>query len=90
MAAKAIQRSMLDAFRREWVCGHLDYQRAAEALEAARRDAASKRAAAIDPIADDAVRSADAVVEEAHRRLGEIEAILAEVFDRFCGLAHAR
>jgi hypothetical protein len=73
----------LDAFRREWVSGHLDYQRQAEALEHARRTAAGIRKASVRPDADE-LRSAEQRIEEAHRRLSEIASLLGMQFDRFC------
>ncbi|HZU85202.1 MAG TPA: hypothetical protein VE987_19855 [Polyangiaceae bacterium] len=86
MAANAISNDF-DGFRREWVLGHLDHQRAADALESARRIAAATRAAA-GAVADPAeVRRAEQRVQEALRRLAEIESILAGQFDRFCGLS---
>jgi hypothetical protein len=85
MSYRVAQPAVLDAFRGEWVRGHLDYQRAADALEAARR--AAGQMGATDPERDraEAVR-AEQDVEKAGRRLAEIEAMLARQFDRFCGV----
>jgi hypothetical protein len=77
--------SPLDTFRSEWVCGHLDYQRAADELEATRQVARQLRIA--EGISNDEVRRAEEDVENARRRLSEVGAILAERFDRFCGVA---
>lgn len=83
MSANVVRCSVLDTFRSEWVRGHLDYQRASDALEAAQQVAAELRAAtALD---DEAVRRAERNVEDARRRVSEVEARLAAHFDRFCG-----
>lgn len=37
MPYRAGHPTVLETFRGEWIRGHLDYQRAADALEAARR-----------------------------------------------------
>jgi hypothetical protein len=73
----------LDAFRREWVSGHLDYQRAADALELARRMAAAicKGTDRADP---DELHRAEQRIEEARRRLSDIASFLGMQFDRFC------
>ncbi len=83
MSVAAIRLTELDTFRSEWVYGHLDHQRASEALEAARRSCARLRAAANGAV-DDAARCAEEAVELAVRRVSEVEARLAEQFDRFC------
>lgn len=87
MPHNTAKHNMLDMFRGEWVRGHLDYQRAVEALEAARH--AAGKARTIDERAHDSeeARSAEQNVERAGRRLAEIEAALAAQFDRFCGVA---
>jgi hypothetical protein len=72
------------AFRREWVSGHLDYQRAAEALEAARRNAEGVSRASSSGDDSEEARLAREHVEEARRRLANIEVRLAQQFDRFC------
>jgi hypothetical protein len=78
--------SVLDSFRGEWVRGHLDYQRAADALEAAQR-AAGQMGSSADCASDrEEARRAEQDVEQAGRRLAEIEAVLARQFDRFCGV----
>jgi hypothetical protein len=78
--------SVLDSFRGEWVRGHLDYQRAADALEAARL-AAGQVGSSSDCAPDhEEARRAEQNVEKAGRRLAEIEAVLARQFDRFCGV----
>jgi hypothetical protein len=83
MSANVVRCSVLDTFRGEWVRGHLDYQRAADALEAAQQVAAELRAAtALD---DETIRRAERNVEDARRRVSEVEARLASHFDRFCG-----
>jgi hypothetical protein len=83
MPVAAIRFTELDTFRSEWVCGHLDHQRASDALKAARESCARLRAAA-DAAADEAARCAEEAVELAVRRLLEVEARLAAQFDRFC------
>ena len=88
MSAYAGRTTTLDSYRTEWVSGHLDHQRAAEALEAAERAAAEVRAAgSLGASGDDAVRRADSQVERARLRLAEVEAVLSRHFDRFCGVA---
>ncbi|HLK36660.1 MAG TPA: hypothetical protein VKU41_07890 [Polyangiaceae bacterium] len=37
MSVNSLRLRTLDTFRSAWVCGHLDYQRASDALDAARR-----------------------------------------------------
>ncbi|HXX67575.1 MAG TPA: hypothetical protein VEK07_10355 [Polyangiaceae bacterium] len=88
MASHPIHDNPLDRFRTEWIRGHLDYQRAAESLEQAQRlwqrtsaDAAVAPASAID------LRRAQEGVERARQRLDQIGAVLAEQFDRFCGVS---
>jgi hypothetical protein len=77
---------MLDTFRGEWVRGHLDYQRAAEALEAAQHAAGQARTTEAPAHDNEEARRAEQNVERAGRRLAEIEATLTEQFDRFCGV----
>jgi hypothetical protein len=72
------------AFRREWVLGHLDYQRAADALESARRKVEGLSRASSAGADSDEARRAHEHVEEARRRLSNIEVLLAQQFDRFC------
>jgi hypothetical protein len=86
MAANAARCSALDTFRSVWARGHLDYQRAVEALEAATRSAEQVRLVAFASIADREVRRAEQDLECARRRVAEIEAVLEEQFDRFCGV----
>ena len=83
MSYRVARPSVLDAFRGEWVRGHLDYQRAADALEAARREA--RQVGASNRDREEALR-AEQDVERAGRRLAEIEEMLAMQFDRFCGV----
>jgi hypothetical protein len=75
----------LDSFRTEWICGHLDCQRATEALEALRD--AARRLGAADASDEEAVRHAEQNVEKARRRLADVKALHARQFDRFCGLS---
>jgi hypothetical protein len=80
MATNPIDQSIIDRFRIEWMSGRIDYQRAAERVEDARR--AWQRAS------DDSVerlRRAQDDVDHALQRLDEIRAVLDEQFDRFCG-----
>jgi multidrug resistance efflux pump len=85
MAAKAVGCSLLETFRAVWVRGHLDCQRAVEALEAAIESAKQVRRA--DASLDEhEVQKAHQNVESARDRLAEIQAMLAAQFDRFCGL----
>jgi hypothetical protein len=87
MSYRGAESSALDAFRGEWVRGHLDYQRAAEALEAARHAAGQARQSSDPALDNEEARRAERDVETAGRRLAEIEADLARQFDRFCGVA---
>jgi hypothetical protein len=73
----------LEAFRREWVSGHLDYQRAADALEYARRNVAGIHKATGRPDPDE-LRRAEERIEDARRRLSDIASLLGSQFDRFC------
>jgi hypothetical protein len=84
MAANALRFSVLETFRSVWVCGRLDYQRAAEVLEGATRAAEGARAAAGASPDDEEIRRAQQNVETARRRLAEVEAALGAQFDRFC------
>jgi hypothetical protein len=83
MAAASSRYCDLDAFRREWVNGHLDYQRAVDALEFAQHVAAGIRKVGDCPDPDE-LRRAEQRIEEAHRRLSEVALHLAGQFDRFC------
>ena len=87
MAANSVRCSVIDTFRSVWARGHLDYQRAVEALEAATRSAEQVRREALGSIADHEVCRAEQDLERAHRRVAEIEAVLEEQFDRFCGVS---
>jgi hypothetical protein len=80
-----IRQTLLDTFRAIWVEGRLDYQRAADALEVALESAEEVRRTA-DARIDEGVRHADQQVEDARRRLSEIEGVLARQFDQFCGV----
>ena len=86
MSANALSCSMLDSFRNVWVCGRLDYQRAAEALEVAEKDAAQARVASPGSSEAPEIAVVEERVESARRRLAEVEAVLERQFDRFCGL----
>jgi hypothetical protein len=86
MSANVVRCSALDTFRSEWVRGHLDYQRASDALEDAQRAARRLRPATATSIDDEALRRAEQHVEDARRRLSEVEVQLAGHFDRFCGM----
>ena len=88
MAANAHRFMALDSFRSEWVCGHLDSQRASEALETAQRAAERLSMTGGVSLDDEAVRGARHAIEAARRRLAQVETELAERFDRFCGVAH--
>jgi len=94
--AVIVSRS-LDLHRAQWVSGHLDYQRAAEALAAAEQAMAevSRRARAADgadadgdrgALDDDGLQRAQSDLERARRHLAEVAAILGGQFDRFCGV----
>jgi hypothetical protein len=85
MSANAVRFVALDTFRKEWVCGHLDYQRAAESLEAASQ-ALGRISAAVCTSMDDEARCAQQEVENARRRLAEVESALQTQFDRFCSV----
>ena len=69
----------LAGFRSTWVTGHLDHQRALDALEYAR-------AAAGTAVGEDATHQARAAVEHAAARLAQVEAALIGQFNRFCGI----
>jgi hypothetical protein len=86
MSGNTSRRGVLDNFRREWVYGHLDYQRAADALEAARRAASEASAVLGGAEMRDAGLGGSTGIEDARRRLAEVEALLALQFDRFCGV----
>lgn len=80
MAINPIEQSIIDRFRVEWISGRVDYQRAAERVEDARR--------AWQRTSDDSVerlRRAQDDVDHALQRLDELRAVLDEQFDRFCG-----
>ncbi len=87
MAATAVRSSVLDTFRGVWVRGRLDYQRAVEALEAAIQAAERVRQVSSASIDSPEVVRADRDVENARRRVAEIEAVLESQFDRFCGVS---
>jgi hypothetical protein len=82
MGVHAIAGGGLATFREEWVSGHLDRLRAAEAVESARQ------AVHVAEPGEAAGRAA-AQVESALQRLAEIEATLVRQFNRFCGLREA-
>ena len=86
MSYRGAERSVLDAFRGEWVRGHLDYQRAADALEAARLAAGQARLASNRAFDTEEALRAEEDVERAGQHLAEIEATLRRLFDRFCGV----
>ena len=87
MSANAVaHRAGFDVFRKAWVSGHLDYQRAAEALETAIQH----RALSGESAEADAARRADEEIDRARRHLAEVESIVGEHFDRFCGLSEVR
>ncbi len=90
MSANVVQCSALDNFRSDWICGHLDYQRASDALEAAQEAAGQLCAGAgMDAEAGidaERIRRAEQNVEDARRRLAEVESQLARHFNRFCGV----
>jgi hypothetical protein len=72
------------ACRREWVCGHLDYQRAVDALQMAQQKASE---AASSHTAAGALQAVERELAEAQFRIAELAIVLAERFDRFCGVA---
>lgn len=78
---------MLDTFRAVWVRGHLDHQRAVEALEAAIESAKQLRLGTDQSLDEHEVQRAHRNVEIARDRLAEIRATLEAQFDRFCGLS---
>jgi hypothetical protein len=86
MSASGSHWSALATFRKEWVRGHLDHQRAAEALEQARQVEKQVRASIAASADDEAARRAEENVAHAQRRLTEVAVLLALQFDRFCGL----
>jgi exonuclease VII small subunit len=87
MAANAVRRSALDSFRSEWVRGSLDYQRAVDALDAARQSVEQARAVAGAAPDDESARHARETAEHARQRLAEIEAALERQFNEFCGVS---
>lgn len=83
------ERKALERFRADWIGGHLDHQRAEEALaeathtwEQVQEDPALRNDA-------DTLRRRKLEVADAQRRLAEVDAALAEKFDKFCGLMRA-
>jgi hypothetical protein len=86
MTANALQLSVLDSFRSVWICWHLDYLRAAEALETAMRSAEDTRRAVSASMDDEQARRAHQSVESARRHLAAVEQALGAQFDRFCGV----
>jgi hypothetical protein len=87
MASNAVRRSSLDNFRSEWVRGSLDYQRAVDALDAARRCAEQAHGVGGAAADDENARRAHDAAEHARRRLAEIEALLERQFNDFCGVS---
>jgi hypothetical protein len=87
MVAKAVACSPLETFRAVWVRGHLDCQRAVEALEAAIESAKQVRRADESLDEQELQRAHHQNVEIARDRLAEIQAMLEAQFDRFCGLS---
>jgi uncharacterized protein YecT (DUF1311 family) len=85
IVANAPEQAILHRFRTEWVHGHLDTQRAAEALEAAQRAWTRVRDTADASRDIEELRRIQDSVEAAARRLAQVKAVLAEQFDRFCG-----
>jgi hypothetical protein len=86
MSASAARFGLLDTFRGVWVRGHLDYQRAVEALDVATQSEEEARLKASTAIDDDEMRRTQQGVEQARQRVAEIEARLESQFDRFCGV----
>jgi hypothetical protein len=87
MAANVGRCTSLDSFRSEWVRGSLDYQRAVDALDAAKQSVEQARAVAGAGIDDDIARHARETAEHARQRLAEIEAVLERQFNEFCGVS---
>lgn len=85
IVANAPEQAILHLFRTEWVHGHLDTQRAAEALEAAQRAWSRVRETADSSRDVEELRKIQDTVEAATQRLAQVKAVLAEQFDRFCG-----
>lgn len=86
IVANVPEEGVLYRFRTEWVHGHLHTQRAAEALEEARRAWKRAREGVRDTRLDsDELRRAQDGINAAAQRLAEVKALLAEQFDRFCG-----
>jgi hypothetical protein len=81
MAKSGVDGGPLAAFRAAWVSGHLDWMRASEALEVARRVAGAAYG--------EAARAAEAEVARAVERLAQVEVTLVIQFDRFCGIREA-
>lgn len=90
MATHPNQGSPLDRFRSEWISGHLDYQRAAESLEQARRVRLRASDDSVGPGGGADPGRAQEDFERARERLDQIGALLAEQFDRFCGVSSRR
>jgi hypothetical protein len=85
MAENTVRYALLASFRDVWVTGRLDYQRAADALEAAIRSVEAMRREAGARI-DEQLQLAEQGVEDARRRLSEIEGVLERQFNSFCGV----
>lgn len=85
IVGSGVERGRLHGFRAEWVHGHLDTQRATEALEAARRDWQRVRDVDDAQFDDEDLRRTQTGVDAASERLAQVKAVLAEQFDRFCG-----
>lgn len=73
-AKRLDEQNSLRVFREEWVRGHLDHQRAEEAVKAA--ESRVEQAAGQGAIDD---------LNEARRHRAQVEAQLVRLFDRFCG-----
>jgi hypothetical protein len=86
MATNAVGHRVLDTFRSVWVCGHLDYLRAVEALEAAIESAKQARPGTDVALEEREVQRSDQNVESARSHLAETQTALERQFDRFCGL----
>ncbi|HXX67508.1 MAG TPA: hypothetical protein VEK07_10020 [Polyangiaceae bacterium] len=85
IVGSGVEQGRLHGFRVEWVHGHLDTQRATEALEAAQRDWQRVRDGAGVHFDDEELRRTQHGVDAASERLAQVKAVLAEQFDRFCG-----
>lgn len=81
----ATHRQVVETFRDVWVQGHLDHQRAVEALQQAIRAVERLSWSGADAVDDRDMCRAEQNVQSARRQVAEIEAVLQRQFDHFCG-----